>query len=375
MFDLFDDYTLRIVALGALALGMTSGVLGTFAVLRKQSLLGDAISHAALPGIAIAYVLTSSKTPLVLVIGAGVAGWLGALAVMTIVRLTRIKQDTALALVLSVFFGIGLVWLTYIQRSPDAGQAGLDSFLFGQAAAMLERDVITMSVLGGIAILAVAIFWKEFKLLAFDPGYAATLGFPVRFLEVLLTTLLVIAIVIGLQAVGVVLMSAMVVAPAAAARQWTDKLWLMVVVAAGVGAVSGVGGAVVSSDVENLPTGPTIVLIASAIVMLSFAFAPRRGLVARSLRQRRAHGRLRAEALLGDLYRLARHHDDRHPHTAEAIGALRPGLDAERLLQELASKGFVLGVGDGWVLTEKGKTEAIRVVGDESDPERDEVSA
>lgn len=295
MFD-FGDYTLRVVAAGSAVLGITSGVLGSFAVLRKQSLLGDAISHAALPGVALAYLLTGSKSPIVLVLGAALAGWVGTLAVRSIVKRSRIKQDTALGLVMSVFFGVGLVLLTYIQRLPDASKAGLNTFLFGQAAAMLGRDVATMFVLGSVAVLAVVVFWKEFKLLSFDPAFAESMGFPVQLLEVLLTTLLVVAIAIGLQAVGVVLMSALVVAPAAAARQWTDRLGVMVVLAAAFGAASGVTGAVVSSNVEHLPTGPTIVLVASVIVALSFAFAPGRGLVARTILQRRSNRRFRLEA-------------------------------------------------------------------------------
>src|SRR5690606_19350717 len=204
---LFTDYTLRTVALGAAALGVVSGGLGTFAVLRGQSLLGDAISHAALPGIALAFLLTGSKAPLVLVAGAAIAGWLGTLAVTTVARRSRVPFDAGLGMVLAVFFGAGLVLLTYIQGRPDASQAGLDKFLFGQAAALVTADVLTIAGLGAAALLAVAVFWKEFKLLAFDPDFAAAQGFPVRALDVGLTTLLVVAIVVGLQTVGVVLMS------------------------------------------------------------------------------------------------------------------------------------------------------------------------
>src|SRR5688572_8163343 len=166
--DLFFDYTLRTVALGSATLGVVSGALGSYAVLRKQSLLGDAMSHAALPGIALAFLLTGSKAQLALLIGAAIAGWVGTLLVMSIVRTTRIKDDSALGLVLSVFFGFGLMLLTYIQRLPDATQAGLDKFLFGQAATLLQRDVITMAAIGGLALLVVGLFWKEFKLLSFD---------------------------------------------------------------------------------------------------------------------------------------------------------------------------------------------------------------
>lgn len=281
------DYTLMIVAIGAALLGAVSGTLGTYAVLRRQSLLGDAISHAALPGIAIAFLLTGSKTPLILVLGAAVAGWLGTLLILSIVKLTRIKYDSALGIILSTFFGFGLVLHTLIQRTGNANQAGLDTFLFGQAATILESDVLTIGILGGIAIVIMLVFWKELKLLVFDEGFAASLGFPVRSLDILLTSLLVIAIVLGLQAVGAVLMSAMLVAPAVAARQWTDKLSVMMLFAAGFGALAGVSGTIISSSASRIPTGPTIVLCATVVVGFSIVLAPNRGLLWNSLRYQR----------------------------------------------------------------------------------------
>ncbi|HEY0970702.1 MAG TPA: iron chelate uptake ABC transporter family permease subunit [Gemmatimonadales bacterium] len=284
--DLVFDYTLRNVALGALALGASSGTLGAFAVLRRQSLLGDAVSHAALPGIVLAFILTGAKDTLSLVIGAAVAGWLGTLLVSNIVRRTRIPDDSALGLVLSVFFGFGLLLLTYVQRLPDASQAGLTTFLFGQAATIVARDVMVIAALGGAAVLTVVLFWKQFELLTFDPDFAATLGIPVRLVDALLTTLLVVAIVIGLQTVGVVLMSALVVAPAAAARQWTDSLARMVLLSAAFGAASGMGGAVASAATRGLPTGPTIVLVATGFVLVSLLAAPRRGLLWKWWRRR-----------------------------------------------------------------------------------------
>jgi manganese/zinc/iron transport system permease protein len=357
--DLFSDYTLRTVALGSAMLGITSGALGTFAVLRRQSLLGDAISHAALPGVALAFLLTGSKASLTLVAGAAVAGFLGTLAVGAVVRSTRVKYDAALGIVLSVFFGVGLVLLTYIQRRPDASQAGLDRFLFGQAATLLRSDVITMAVLGGAALLLMLLVWKELKVLAFDPEYGETLGLRMRWVDVLLTGLLVVAIVIGLQTVGVVLMSAMVIAPAAAARQWTNRLAVMVVLAAGFGAAAGVFGSVLSSEAEKLPTGPTIVLCATAIVVVSLLFAPRRGLVWRELRQRRDARRLRLGAVLADLAALEREHDGAHPHEAATLSAMGHG-DPRATLAELERRGLVLQEGDGWLLTDAGRRRALR---------------
>lgn len=293
--DLIFDYTLRTVALGAAVIGIVAGALGAFAVLRRQSLVGDAMSHAALPGIAIAYLITGQKSNVVLLTGAAIAGWLATLAVLGIVRTSRVKFDSALGLVLSVFFGFGLMLLTYIQRQPNASQAGLDKFLFGQAATLIQGEVKNMAIVGAVALGILFILWKSFKLLSFDSDFAATIGNPVRILDVLLTTLIVVAIVLGLQAVGVVLMSAMIVAPAAAARQWTDRLGVMVILSALFGALAGVSGATISSTQTHLPTGPVIVVCVSAIVLFSLCFAPNRGLLwAWFARRRRREELMRA---------------------------------------------------------------------------------
>lgn len=362
---LFDNYTLRVVTLGCGALGLVSGALGTFAVLRKQSLLGDAISHAALPGVAIAFLLTHSKEPLLL--GAAAAGWLGTLLVMSIVRTTRIKYDSALALMLSVFFGVGLMLITYIQKNvPDASQAGLKNFLFGQAATLLMDDILLIAALGGMALAIMLIFWKEFKLLSFDADFGASLGFPMRLLDVLLTSLLVIAIVTGLQAVGAVLMSAMIVAPASAARQWTDRLGVMAGLSAGFGAVAGVSGGILSDVLSTqsvrIPTGPAIVLCASAFVMLSLLFAPNRGLLwtwARDLSNRR---RLRLEAVLEDLYELSLQHESLdHGHSVAVLQTMSFG-GVLPSLHELETRGWARRTGaNDWALTPAGREQAERL--------------
>lgn len=355
--NLLFDYTLRTVALGSATLGIVSGALGSFAVLRRQSLLGDGISHAALPGIALAYILTGSKEPVVLLLGAGVAGWLGTLLIIGIVRNSRIQNESALGLVLSVFFGFGLVLITFIQKRPDASQAGLDTFLFGQAATLVKNDLITMGALGAAALLLMGLFWKEFKLLSFDPDFGQALGFPMRLIDVLLTTLIVIAIVIGLQSVGVVLMSAMVVAPGAAARQWTDRLGLMVGLAALFGALAGVSGALVSSSVPRLSTGPTVVICVSGIVLISILFASNRGLLWSWLREQANRRQLQVDAVLEDLYILAvKHNDIRRGHSIEVLRTMSIGHGGvDRSLKELVKEGLVSEVDEGkWALTPKG---------------------
>ena len=363
--DLFGDYTLRLVALGSAVLGATSGALGSFAYLRRQSLLGDAVSHAALPGIVLAFMLTGSKVPLVLMLGAGLAGWVGTLAVQLVVRRSRVPYDSALGIVLAVFFGVGLVLLTYIQKQPNAAQAGLESFLFGQAASLLKRDVVTMAVLGTAALVILLLLWKEFKLLSFDPDFAASLGLPVRRLDGTLTLLLVVAIIIGLQTVGVVLMSAMIVAPGAAARQWSRRLAPMVAIAAAIGIFSGVTGSLFSSFVPRLPTGPTIVLVLSTVFVVSLILAPRRGLLWRSLRL----GTLRAapdlDPVLMHLYALSHQHPDdpEHGHSVAVIRTMSsPETKVDAALERLADRGLAQRTADGgWAPTPIGRREAKRI--------------
>ena len=285
--DLLFDYTVRNVALGSAILGVVGGALGSFAVLRRQGLLGDALAHATLPGVCVAFILAGAKVPAVLLLGGAVTATLGALLIVAVVEGTRIKQDAMLAIVLSVFFGVGGVLLTYIGRSGDADQGGLDRFIFGQAATIIREEVVTMGVLAASALLIVALLFKEFKLLSFDPAFAASLGYPVGKLNVLLTSLIVVAVIVGIQAVGVVLMAAMLITPAAAARQWTNRLGTMVTVSGFFGATSGVAGALISASGVNLPTGPLIVLFATGLFLVSLAVGKERGFLWSHLADRR----------------------------------------------------------------------------------------
>lgn len=361
---LLSDYTVRTVMLGCALLGFSAGALGVFALLRRQSMLGDAISHAALPGVAIAFLLTGSRDPLVLVLGALFSGWIGTLVVNAITRTTRLREDSALGIVLSVFFGIGLVFLVIVNRLPTAGKAGLSTFLFGNASTMLTRDVWTICLLGLACLVCLFLFWKEFKLISFDRQFAATTGLPERLLDTSLTTLIVLAIVIGLQAVGVVLMSALVVAPAAAARQFSDKLFNVVMLAGLFGAVSGVAGAGLSASIARLPTGPVIVVIASAITLAALLFAPHRGLLPDYLRYLASRRRIQTQRILQALYRLVESDPDpfrpHDPHALQVIG-LR---SARHTLKVLVDLGWVEYVGErGWIrLTDSGWQEAQRSV-------------
>ena len=349
----FSDYTLRTITLGTAVLGGVTGMLGSFAVLRKQSLLGDAISHAALPGIAIAFLITGSKDSNVLLIGALISGLIGTLWIRGITTKTHLKSDTALGLILSVFFGFGMLLLTFIQKQPNANQAGLDKYLFGQAATLVESDVWLMSIVTGLCLIVLLLFWKEFKILLFDKDYAQTLGFNTKFIDLLIISFIVLAIVLGLQTVGVVLMSAMLLAPAAAARQWTNSLGLMVFLAAILGASAGVFGTAISSTQNNLSTGPVIVLVASVFVLFSFIFSPSRGLLFKQIRLIKNRNDLEFQKTLAFMYHIIEDHEDSsHPHAIKILnnfqGYSRKGL------RQLVSKNYVILHGNMWSLTPAG---------------------
>lgn len=353
------------VLLGCIILGISAGLLGCFAFLRERSLLGDALSHAALPGVCAAFMLTGTKDPLVILAGAAVSCWAGALSIDWIVAHTRCKEDSALGMVLSVYFGLGVLLLTHIQNSGNAAQSGLDKFLFGQAASLVKGDVYTLGTLGVLMCLAVLVGYKEFKLVSFDPDFARSLGMPVRFVEVFLATLIVLAVCIGLQAVGVVLMAAMLVTPAAAARYWTNKLAHMLLLAVLFGGVSGAIGAYVSYLSTRMPTGPWMVVAISTIFIGSFLFAPRRGAVARIERQRRFRHKTARENVLRTMYKFGERAQEWHTplspnellqHRDMPIGFLL------RTIRRLADRGFVREASEGlYVLTERGVAEAERV--------------
>lgn len=346
-------YTLRVVALGGALLGVVAGGLGCFAVLRRESLIGDALSHAALPGVGIAFLIAGRELG-ALLIGAGVASWLGVYFIQALTHTTRLKQDAAMGIVLASWFAAGIALLAYIQSLPTAGQAGLNTFIFGQAAAIVERDVQMIALVGLAAFLLVAALWKEFKLVTFDAEFAHASGLRVGFLNLLLSTLIVVAIVLGLQLAGVILMVGLLIAPGIAARQWTHKLEQMIILAAVFGAFAGGAGAILSAVEANLPTGPMIIVVAFALVMLSIAFAPGRGLVWMLLRRRADRRRFAQQQLLRDLYKYARDHGGPQHPVPEAFLAGVRGSAAHSGLAQLERRGWARSEGDRWKLTPAG---------------------
>jgi manganese/zinc/iron transport system permease protein len=358
--QLSTDYTLLIITLGTGILGGLCGFLGSFAVLKKQSLLGDAISHAALPGICLAFLVAGVKDSHWLLLGALASGIVGTIWIQGIVSRTYLKQDTALGLILSLFFGFGLLLLTFIQKMDNANQAGLDKYLFGQAATLMAQDVQIMLWVSLVSLFAVLLFWKEFKILLFDIEYAKTIGLPTKYIDIFLTSLIVLVIVMGLQTVGVVLMSALILAPAAAARQWTNKLWMMVLLATLFGALSGVSGTALSASFNQMPTGPVIVLSASVIVLFSFIFSPKRGILMREIRFRRSRRDIKLNKALSLMYRIASKHEDvLAPHGKRMLNDFK-GY-SKVTFKKLEQQGLINYRQHSWSLTEKGFEKAANL--------------
>lgn len=370
LIDFFSlqDPNVRYVLAGTVLLGMSAGALGCFAILRKRALVGDAVAHAVLPGVALGFILAGGKDPLLLVAGSFLFGLLAMITLDFIARNSRISPDTATGIVLSVFFGLGVMLLTTIQNHGFADQSGLDDFLFGQAASMVREDVAVFGGLSLLIILLIALAYKELKLVSFDPEYARVIGYPVRRVDFFLAMLMVMTITAGIQAVGVVLMASMLIIPAAAARYWTDSLWIMLILAAIAGAVSGIAGSFVSYTAPGMSTGPWMVLAAALLFGFSFFLAPRRGLLSEHLRRRRLADRVAGENLLKVLYRMEER-DLRTDRMRTVDDLNREQLKHRRVLyramERLRRRGLVersKGEPQACVLTTSGRSEARRLV-------------
>ena len=302
------DYNTRVVLLGTLCLGVTAGVVGTFTLLRKRALVGDVVSHAALPGIAAAFLAMewlapgSGKSLPALLAGALAAGLLAMALVIGLHRLAPIKDDAALAIVLSVFFGCGVALFTVVQTLPTGNQAGLQGFIFGKTASMVAADVMLIMQVALVVLVVCGLLFKELAVLCFDEGFAAAQGWPTTGLDVVLMTLVAVVTVIGLQSVGLLLVVALLIIPPAAARFWADRLGAMTLGAALLGGASTVGGATLSAVFPRLAAGAVIVLTATCFFLISLFASPRRGLVRRAVQRARLAAEIDRQHLLRALY-------------------------------------------------------------------------
>lgn len=360
----FTDPNLQFVLVGILLLAASSALVGCFTFLRKKALVGDAIAHAVLPGVCLGFLLGGNKNPLLLVGGAFITGWLSVVALDYMTRHSKIKEDTATAIVLSVFFGIGIFLLTMIQGSGNAAQAGLNNFLFGKAASLLPQDILVFGCIAVFLIFCVLAFYKELKIITFDPAFARASGIPVNLLDLLLTSLTVLAVVVGIQAVGVVLMAAMLITPAAAARYWTDRLGVMLLLAAAFGVFSGFAGTWISLLAPAMPTGPWVVVVLSTIALLSFFLAPGKGILQRMYQQHRYKQKIKDENLLKSIYLLEEQDLQHKKQFIPQLLTQRSHSEAElkSLLHRLRRQGYLEKKGNDYSLTPAGLTRGQRVV-------------
>lgn len=298
----FVDVNATWVLVGTVLLGISASVIGSFAFLRKRSLMGDALAHAALPGVMIAFILFQTNSPLVMFFGAIFSSFMGLFLMSWLPKNTKIKPDAAMAITLSFFFALGMMLLSYIQGLEIAGKSGLDKMLFGQAAAMLPSDLYLLSFVAVTILITVIIFFQKFRLIAFNLVYAQALGFNMVLYETILAILIVTSVVIGLQIVGVVLMAAVLLTPVAAARFWSKNLSTMLFTAGVIGGVSGLISANISYMAPAMPTGPWMVVVLSVLFILSFLFAPERGLFSNLNKQHKLRLKVREENILRTLY-------------------------------------------------------------------------
>ena len=366
-FFTFKDPSLRNALLGSMLLGVCCGLMGAFLVVRKLSLLGDALSHAVLPGVALGFLWNMSKDPVAIFVGATLVGLLGAGTVQLLRATTRHKEDAALGFVLASFFGVGICLFTMIQNLPGGNKSGLDKFMFGQAAALGRDDVILLAIITALALGAVIVFYKEYALTSFDAGFARSLGMPVQVFHYSLMLLLAFAIVSSLQAVGVVLVSAMLVIPAAAAFLLTDRLGTMLILSALFGMASGSAGAFFSFVGRNLPTGPFMVLAAAAVFAVGLFFGPRHGIVTRWWRQRSRAARISRENTLKAIYHVLEDEEFETDQvsTRELAERRRETLEeAHRAVSTLRRHQYVTlsSDGDSAFLTPEGWQRACEIV-------------
>lgn len=282
-------YNTVVVMAGTSLLGSCAGLVGGYAVLRRRALTGDAVAHAALPGLCAAFLLAGHRSLPVMLLGALLSGLLGVAAISFLRRYTRIREDAAIGVVLSVFYAAGLALSRIAQQSSSVGgKAGLDSFLFGKTAGIVLSDVGWIAGVATACIAIVLCLYKEFLAISFDIDFARVQGWPTVALDMAMMALLAVTVVIGLPAVGVVMMAALVILPAAAARFWTDRLATMLMIAPVFGAAIGVIGTGIGDRFSLLPAGPVIVLTGSTLFFASLLLAPRRGVLSKWIRNRNA---------------------------------------------------------------------------------------
>lgn len=358
----FSEPNVKVVFWGSLLLCAISGLVGTFTFLRKRSLLGDVISHSVLPGIALAFILGQQKNPIYLLIGASITGWISTFLVDYITKKSKIKNDTAIALILSVFFGVGVLLLTHIQHSGNAAQSGLDQFIFGRASAMNMSDVWLFGIVGLVITILIIVFFRGLSLLSFDENYSQSIGFPIELLKLILSITTVITVAMGVQAVGVVLMSALLITPAACAKFWTNKITYLALLAVILSGLSGVIGSAISYTYNGMPTGPWIVVVISLFAFISAFIGTEHGLGKKLIQRNQNNKKILRENTIKLFY---------HPNSEETHGYnMKEIFDRSNMqmatlkkgLKMLRSEGLLEVENGNYITTSGGEVEAKAIV-------------
>lgn len=358
----FQDPNVVFVVVGISFLSISAAMVGTFTFLDKKALIGDAISHAVLPGVCLAFMMVGTKNPYWIVAGAFATGALATYAISWISQQTKLKEDTIIASILSVFFGFGIVLMTKLQQTGNAALSGLDHFLFGNAISIVGEDILVYGSLALLTILAILLFYKEFQLLIFNKDFARAIGLPVRRLEFLFNSLMVLAVVTGIQAIGVVLMAALLITPAAAAKFWTNRLSKMLTISVLIALFSGISGAYISFILPNMPTGPWVVVVLSALAFFSFFFSPTKGLLTRWYSKRTYQQKIHEDHILKALYYASEKQSRGLPLPAIKQNFPQRETQTQSSINTLIKKGYISRNRSVVSLTNRGAIEARRII-------------
>lgn len=361
-FFTFQDPSIAWVVVGITLLGIGSAYVGTFSFLHKKALLGDAISHAVLPGICLGFMLAGEKNPIYIVTGAFLSGAFATFLSSWLKRNTKLSEDTIIATILSVFFGFGIVLLTALQKSGNPEIAGLNSFIFGNAIGISESDLMLYGGLSLLIIVVLTLMLKEFRLMVFDPEYGKAIGFPMGLISFLFNVLMILAVVIGIQAIGVVLMAALLITPGAAARFWTDRLHPLLLLAALFSVLSGILGTYVSFVLPQMPTGPWVVVFLSLFALISFLISPKSGIVFRFFARRKYLRKTHRDHLMKALYKAKE--EGKNGLTIEEIYQLYPyqKQEIDQSILDLTKANFIITNQGVITFTSTGFSDAMRIV-------------
>tara|TARA_B100000674_G_scaffold202728_1_gene165556 strand:+ start:32971 stop:34266 length:1296 start_codon:yes stop_codon:yes gene_type:complete len=359
-----QDATINNVLFGTMILGFTCGLVGVLVVLSKKALIVDAVSHSVLPGICIGFMFAGTKNPIYLVSGGMLAGGLAVYLVDWISRISRIKKDASIAITLSVLFSVGVVLLNLIQHSGNSNQSGLTDFLFGKAATIIASDLYVFGTIGIVVIITITVFYQHFKISLFDDGFAKTIGLNEKLTQGLISGLIIISTAVGIQTVGVILMSALIITPASSALFWTNNFKKAIVLSGIFATVSSLIGVLISFLYIDMPTGPWIIVTLSIFALFS-AFFSKKGLMTKKIKRFKNKRKMLSDNLLKALYTIDEKENKlKKERTLSEINMenLVPERHLNRGLKILKTKQYIIKKGNLWALTDHGLNKAQKII-------------